>query len=303
MAATLLFPFDASPFWLSWGNSRLDLPWARFRGQPKGSSYRRENHPSPQETRADDGRKNWLLKKGGTPVAPSKEAALSDAQDLAEILLDAECRLGEMLAPIPPKRDKQGSTQRTSLPSLPDGIDKKQSHEAQQLSKHRDIVERCKAEARETGGIVTSRRQVRRVALPGPHAPYKAKCAAAGPGPERPDVCPARRIWGWGAVHPSRARPPFARRKIAGSCPQHRLTAQIWQARPDPCAARGLVDSGSPLFVAERQDQSGRHDHNHRPLDQQESRVNTVDMSSLLDKEPVSCETLASTSNLGERLG
>jgi len=33
---------------------------------------------------------------------------------------------------LKPKRDKEGSTKRTSLPSLPEGIDKKESHYAQE---------------------------------------------------------------------------------------------------------------------------------------------------------------------------
>ncbi|HUV59424.1 MAG TPA: hypothetical protein VMW09_04855 [Desulfatiglandales bacterium] len=54
---------------------------------------------------------------------------------MAELILDAEVRLGELLEKITPKRDKQSSTQRTSLPSLPPNIDKRQSHYAQQIAK------------------------------------------------------------------------------------------------------------------------------------------------------------------------
>jgi hypothetical protein len=83
----------------------------------------------------------------------------------AEILLDAECRLGEMLESTPrkPKPDDSsrgtfgGTTKRANSAkgtcTLPDGIDKKQSHEAQQLSKHMDAVEKCKVAAREMGEI------------------------------------------------------------------------------------------------------------------------------------------------------
>jgi hypothetical protein len=87
----------------------------------------------------------------------AKEAALQDTQDIADILLDAEVKLGEMLKRIEPKRDKQGSNQRTSLPSLPPGINKKQSHEAQKLSKNPELVAAVKKEARENGTVATAR--------------------------------------------------------------------------------------------------------------------------------------------------
>ena len=57
----------------------------------------------------------------------AKEAALADTQDLAEELLYAEARLGEMVAEIPEKKASSGA----GTCSLPDGMDKKQSHYAQ----------------------------------------------------------------------------------------------------------------------------------------------------------------------------
>lgn len=58
----------------------------------------------------------------------AKEAALSDTQDLAEVLLYAEARLGELIPPL--KYAKEiGSPGRTY--SLPEGVNKKQSHYAQ----------------------------------------------------------------------------------------------------------------------------------------------------------------------------
>ena len=85
----------------------------------------------------------------------AKEAALTDAQDIADILLDAEAKLGEMLESVPKKREKQGSSQRTSLPSLPSGITKKDSHYAQELARNKDIIEEVKQQAREEGEIPT----------------------------------------------------------------------------------------------------------------------------------------------------
>jgi len=60
------------------------------------------------------------------------------------------------------KKGTHGNTPKQSK-SLPDGIDKKMSHELQQIHKHPDVVERCKAEAREKGQIVTSRQVLKSV--------------------------------------------------------------------------------------------------------------------------------------------
>jgi hypothetical protein len=96
----------------------------------------------------------------------AKEAALQDTQDIAEILLDAEVRLGEMLAQIKPEYSISSSKGTNGLPkgaaprrekSLPPGINKKQSHEAQQLSRNPDMVEQVKQEARQNGSVATAR--------------------------------------------------------------------------------------------------------------------------------------------------
>lgn len=86
----------------------------------------------------------------------AKEAALSDAQDMAEILLDAEVRLGEILEKMEPKHPigfAEGNRK-----SLPPDISKKQSHQAQTLSRNKAVVEQAKAEARENGEIATATR-------------------------------------------------------------------------------------------------------------------------------------------------
>ncbi|MFH1737664.1 MAG: hypothetical protein ABIH23_01560, partial [bacterium] len=96
----------------------------------------------------------------------AKAAALSDAQDVAEILLDAEVRLGEMLGgikinPIPDSSQK--GTFGGSAPSLPPGITKKESHQAQTLAKNPEIVELVKAQARERDEIPTAREVYREI--------------------------------------------------------------------------------------------------------------------------------------------
>lgn len=69
-------------------------------------------------------------------VIGAKEAALSDTQDMATLLLEAEGKLGGMLAVIEPKYDYSlGSSGGTKPPpprikTLPSGITKKESHHA-----------------------------------------------------------------------------------------------------------------------------------------------------------------------------
>lgn len=71
----------------------------------------------------------------------ARKAALSDAQDVAEAVIYAEAKLGELLAAIEPKRIRESSSQRTSLPHLPPGIPYKLSHLAQTLARNLPIVE------------------------------------------------------------------------------------------------------------------------------------------------------------------
>jgi hypothetical protein len=62
-----------------------------------------------------------------------------DGQDIGEAILWAEAKLGELLKrTVKPRGEKLkgSSTKRTTLPSLPPGITKKESHEAQTLAKH-----------------------------------------------------------------------------------------------------------------------------------------------------------------------
>ncbi len=48
--------------------------------------------------------------------------------------MGGEAKLGGMLAEIEPIRAKESSTQRTSLPSLPPTITKKESHQARGIA-------------------------------------------------------------------------------------------------------------------------------------------------------------------------
>jgi len=95
----------------------------------------------------------------------AKEAALLDTQDLAEILLDAEAKLGEMLGAAnlsSRKRTEDGRLSGAENP-LPPGITKKQSHEAQELFRHGWAREQAKKKAREDGTVVTARDVLQKV--------------------------------------------------------------------------------------------------------------------------------------------
>jgi len=98
-------------------------------------------------------------------AAAAHQAALEDGQTIAEIVLDAEAKLGEMLAGLPkPKFDKTiNGSKRGTTETLPIGIDKKMSHEDQQIHKYPETVEQCKRKAREKGELVTSKCVLRQV--------------------------------------------------------------------------------------------------------------------------------------------
>jgi len=81
----------------------------------------------------------------------AREAALADTQDVADVLLEAERRLGEVLAAIEPKYDMPSTTGRhvpNRAKTLPEGISWKQSHEAQVLARNPEVIERVKDKAR-----------------------------------------------------------------------------------------------------------------------------------------------------------
>jgi len=75
----------------------------------------------------------------------ARDAALEDAQDMGEVVLKAEARLGEILKAIPGKQASSAKGTR----SLPEGITKKQSHIAQTLAKNEDIINEVIEEAKE----------------------------------------------------------------------------------------------------------------------------------------------------------
>lgn len=63
--------------------------------------------------------------------------------------------MGALLDGIPKARNKQGSSQGTSLPSLPEGITKKESHLAQEVFRRPEIANETIDEAIERKEIPT----------------------------------------------------------------------------------------------------------------------------------------------------
>lgn len=85
------------------------------------------------------------------------QAALRDTQDRAEVLLYAEARYGEMLAGLPKKRHKGCGSKGGTSPTLPPGVEKKESHLAQKIARHAEEIPVIVAKARESGTVPLKR--------------------------------------------------------------------------------------------------------------------------------------------------
>lgn len=92
----------------------------------------------------------------------AKDDALSDGQDMAEIILDAESKLGEMLKERPEQVRILKSPGGTSIP-LPEGITKRESHYAQTVASNPEIVKKIIQQAREEGTLPTTKEVIREV--------------------------------------------------------------------------------------------------------------------------------------------
>ena len=92
-----------------------------------------------------------------------REQKLREAQDISEAVLDAEVRIGELMAKVPKKqgfastiRDTAVSNVQTKEDVIRDaGFTPKQVQRFQTLAAHPDIVAQAKAEARENDDIVS----------------------------------------------------------------------------------------------------------------------------------------------------
>ncbi len=94
----------------------------------------------------------------------TKEAALIDAQDVAELVLNAEAKLGEILSRIQFTKGGRGKTGSSGGTSLQDkNITKKESHYAQTIAKNPQVVEEVKKKAKVEGRIPTTQDVVKEV--------------------------------------------------------------------------------------------------------------------------------------------
>lgn len=99
------------------------------------------------------------IKSAGLGAEVEKQK-IWEAEQTAEIVLDATTRLGELLAELPkPKFNKPiNGSLRGTIESLPPGISKKRSHQAQTLAKNKAIVEQEKAKAKEKDDLPTPKK-------------------------------------------------------------------------------------------------------------------------------------------------
>lgn len=86
------------------------------------------------------------------------EQKLQEAQEIAEAVLDAEAKIGELTARMEKAANQYASnsgvtTKNEQLDSI--GISKMQASRYETLAKHPEMVEQAKADARERGEIVT----------------------------------------------------------------------------------------------------------------------------------------------------
>lgn len=103
---------------------------------------------------------------------------LKEAQDIADAVLDAEVRIGELMAEVPKtsggdrrsERFKNDSTVEFEKPKSEvvreSGFTQKQVERFQTMAKHPEVVEQVKAEARQNGDIVTRESVLREIKKP-----------------------------------------------------------------------------------------------------------------------------------------
>lgn len=90
-----------------------------------------------------------------------REQKLAEAQDIAEVVLDAEVKLGQLIAAMPKAKNQYESaihngvysTKEQSLKSV--GFNQEQARRLETLAKHPEIVAQAKVETREQNDIVS----------------------------------------------------------------------------------------------------------------------------------------------------
>lgn len=101
------------------------------------------------------------------------EQKLREAQDIADAVLDAEVRIGELMAQVPKQnthnraavRPDSGVASKTETIEA-SGLTPRQVQRFQQMAAHPEVVEQAKAEAREEGRIVTRESVLKEIKKP-----------------------------------------------------------------------------------------------------------------------------------------
>jgi N6-adenosine-specific RNA methylase IME4 len=90
-----------------------------------------------------------------------REQKLAEAQDIAEVVLDAEVKLGQLIAEMPKAKNQYESASNNAVTSTKEqalkeiGFDKMQANRLETLAKHPEIVAQAKVETREQNDIVS----------------------------------------------------------------------------------------------------------------------------------------------------
>lgn len=92
-----------------------------------------------------------------------RDEILEEGQCVAEALIYAEARLGELLGDLPPNIESHGRATIVKRRSLPMGITKQQSHMYQALAAHPDIIREVVEKARLDGNIPTRYQVLKRI--------------------------------------------------------------------------------------------------------------------------------------------
>lgn len=105
------------------------------------------------------------------------EQKLREAQELAEVVIDAETRLGELIGEIPKasgqyaESENRPMSKNTFMSGL--GISKDQASQFQRMARNKEAVETAKALARERGDVVSRQSAMRIIAANTPEPERK----------------------------------------------------------------------------------------------------------------------------------
>ena len=101
------------------------------------------------------------------------EKCLVNGQIYACILIDAQVRLGEYILRLPDFHSSGKGTMKRK--QLPEGIEKKKSHYAQQLAKHPELVEEAKRDAVANGDLPLRSHVIQKIEAKKQYSNWKAE--------------------------------------------------------------------------------------------------------------------------------